>query len=130
KTELYSDVRVRQAMMYALDRELLAQEVYWGYAIQADGTQPVLSIAYDPSSVNTIYNYDPEMAMSLLEEAGWVDEDGDGVREKDGERLTMEVMYSEGTDTYPIQIPYMQDAWGEIGIEAITSAVPFTTLSD
>ncbi len=130
KTELYSDVLVRQAMLYALDRTLLADMVYFGYAIQADGTQPVLSIAYDPASVNTIYNYDPEMAMSLLEEAGWVDSDGDGIREKDGQKLTMDVIYSEGTTTYPVQIPYMQDAWKAVGIEAITSAIPFQTLLD
>jgi peptide/nickel transport system substrate-binding protein len=130
KTELYTDVRVRQAMLYALDRTLLADMVYFGYAILADGTQPVLSIAYDPSKVNTIYNYDPEMAMSLLEEAGWVDSDGDGIREKDGQKLTMDVIYSEGTATYPVQIPYMQDAWREVGIEAITSAIPFQSLLD
>lgn len=128
KTELFSDVRLRQAMIYALDRTLLGEMVYFGYAIQADGTQPVLSIAYDPAAVNTIYNYDPDMARSLLEEAGWVDEDGDGIREKDGQKLTMDVMYSEGTTTYPIQIPYMQDAWSEVGIEAITSAIPFQSL--
>ena len=130
KLELFTDVRIRQAMLYALDRSLLADMVYFGYAIQADGTQPVLSIAYDPSSVNTVYNYDPEMAMSLLEEAGWVDEDGDGIREKDGQKLTMDVIYSEGTTTYPVQIPYMQDAWGEVGIDAVTSAVPFQSLLD
>lgn len=130
KTELFTDVRVRQAMLYALDRTLLADMVYFGYAIQADGMQPVLSIAFNPEGVNTIYNYDPEMAMSLLEEAGWVDEDGDGIREKDGEKLTMDIMYSEGTTTYPVQIPYMQDAWREVGIEAITSAVPFQSLLD
>lgn len=130
KTELYSDPLVRQAMLYALDRTLIADIVFSGYAIQADGTQPVLSIAYDPSSVNTVYNYDPDMAMSLLEEAGWVDEDGDGIREKDGQKLTMDVIYSEGTTTYPVQIPYMQDAWREVGIEAITSAIPFQSLLD
>lgn len=130
KLETFTDVNIRQAMLYALDRTLLADMVYFGYAIQADGTQPVLSIAYDPASVNTIYNYDPEMAMSLLEESGWVDEDGDGIREKDGEKLTIDVIYSEGTTTYPVQIPYMQDAWREVGIEAITSAIPFQTLLD
>lgn len=130
KTELYSDVNIRQAMLYALDRTLLADMVYFGYAIQADGMQPVLSIAYDPSRVNTVYNYDPEMAMSLLEESGWVDSDGDGVREKDGQKLTMDVIYSEGTATYPVQMPYMQDAWREVGIEAITSAIPFQSLLD
>lgn len=130
KFELFTDVNVRQAMLYALDRTLMADMVYFGYAIQADGTQPVLSLAYDPSRVNTIYNYDPEKAMALLEESGWVDEDGDGIREKDGQKLTFEVVYSEGTSTYPIQIPYMQDCWKQIGMDAVTSAIPFQTLSD
>lgn len=130
KTELFKDLNVRQAMLYALDRELLAQEVYYGYAIQADGTQPVLSIAYAPDRTNTIYDYNPEKAMELLEASGWVDEDGDGIREKDGQKLTMEVIYSEGTSTYPVQVPYMQDAWREVGIEAIMSAIPFQTLLD
>lgn len=130
KFELFTDRNIRQALLYALDRTLLAEMVYFGYAIQGDGTQPVLSIAYDPSKVNTIYNYDPEKAMALLEESGWVDSDGDGIREKDGQKLTFQVMYSEGVDTYAVQIPYMQDSWRAIGCEAITSAVPFPTLSD
>lgn len=128
KTEMFTDVKVRQALQYALDRELLAQEVYFGYAVKADGTQPVLSIAYDPENTNTIYNYDPEKASALLEEAGWVDSDGDGIREKDGETLSFELVYSEGTSTYPIQIPYMQDAWRAVGIEAVTTAIPFQVL--
>ena len=126
----FVDPRVRQALYYALDRQLLAETVYDGFAIQADGTQPVLSIAYDPSTVRTIYNYDPEKAKALLEEAGWFDEDGDGIREKDGQKLSFEVLYSEGVETYAIQIPYQQDSWKAIGAEAVTSAVPFQTLLD
>lgn len=124
----FTDVRVRQALIYALDRDLLADSVYDGFAVRADGTQPVLSIAYDPSTVRTIYNYDPDRARELLDEAGWIDEDGDGIREKDGEKLSFELLYSEGVDTYAIQIPYQQDAWGEIGVEVITSAIPFQSL--
>lgn len=130
KFELFTDVNVRQALLYALDRQLMADMVWFGYAIQADGTQPVLSIAYDPSRINTIYNYDPEKAKSLLEASGWVDSDGDGIREKDGVKLSFDCIYSEGTSTYPVQIPYMQDAWKQVGIEAVTSAVPFQTLLD
>lgn len=130
RTELFTDVRVRQALMYALDRELVAEQVYNGYAIQANGTQPVLSIAYSPENTNTVYNYDPEMAMQLLEEAGWVDEDGDGVREKDGVPFSFECLFTEGVATYQQQIPYMQQAWGEVGIEMIPTPVPFATLSD
>jgi peptide/nickel transport system substrate-binding protein len=130
RTELFTDVRVRQALMYALDRDLLSEQVYNGYAIRADGTQPVLSIAYRPEQINTIYNYDPEMAMQLLDEAGWVDEDGDGIREKDGVSFTFECIFSEGVAQYDQQLPYMQQAWRDVGIDMQPAAVPFTSLLD
>ena len=129
RTPFFVDPRVRQALHYALDRQLVAESVYQGFAIQADGTQPVLSVAYAPDQVNTVYNYDPEKAMSLLEEAGWVDSDGDGIREKDGVKFSFECLYSEGVATYAQQLPYMQQVWREVGIEMIPTAVPFPTLS-
>lgn len=130
KETLFTDPLVRQALQYALDRQLIADTVYLGFAIQADGTQPVLSQAYAPDRTNTIYNYDPDMARSLLEQAGWVDSDGDGIVEKDGQKFSFECIYSEGVATYLQQIPYMQQAWREVGIEMIASAIPFPTLLD
>ncbi len=127
KGEVFTDVKVRQALQYALDRTVIADTVYDGFAIQADGTQPVLSIAYAPDRINTIYNYDPEKAKSLLEEAGWT-VGGDGIREKDGQRLSFDCTYSEGASTYETQIPYMQQAWREVGVEMLPSAIPFPTL--
>jgi len=130
KLTLFTEIPVRQALHYALDRQLLADTAYQGFAVQADGTQPVLSVAYAPDRVNTIYNYDPDTARALLDEAGWVDSDGDGIREKDGVKFSFECVYSEGVPTYAQQIPYMQQAWREIGVEMIPTAVPFPTLSD
>jgi peptide/nickel transport system substrate-binding protein len=127
KGEVFTDVNVRKALHYALDRTIIADTVYDGFAIQADGTQPVLSIAYAPDRVNTIYNYDPEKAASLLEESGWMMGD-DGIRTKDGQRLSFECTYAEGASTYETQIPYMQQAWREIGVEMLPSAIPFPTL--
>jgi peptide/nickel transport system substrate-binding protein len=127
---LFTDAAVRQALLYALDRDLIAETVYQGFAIRADGTQPVLSIAYRPDEIRTVYAFDPEKAKSLLEEAGWTDSDGDGVRDKDGVKLSFECFYSEGTATYEQQIPYMQQAWREAGIEMIPVAIPFPTLID
>jgi peptide/nickel transport system substrate-binding protein len=128
-TQLFTDPKVRQALHYALDRDLIAETVYQGFATRADGTQPVLSIAYAPDRINTIYTYDPDKARSLLEEAGWV-EGGGGVREKDGVKFSFECMFSEGVAQYETQIPYMQQAWREVGIEMIPTAVPFTTLNE
>ncbi|MBA2467852.1 MAG: hypothetical protein H0V37_00430 [Chloroflexia bacterium] len=130
KETLFLDVRVRQALQYALDRELLAETVYQGFAIQANGTQPVLSQAYAPDRTNTVYNFDPDMARALLEEAGWTDTDGDGIVDREGVRFSFEFIYSEGVATYAQQIPYMQQAWREVGIEAIPAAIPFQTLLD
>lgn len=123
----FRDVKVRQALMYALDRDVIADTVYQGYAIRAVGTQPVLSVAYAPEKVETDYVYDPDQARSLLDEAGWT-VGGDGIREKDGERLSFEFLYSEGAATYEVQIPYMQQAWREVGVEMLPTAIPFPTL--
>jgi peptide/nickel transport system substrate-binding protein len=134
---IFQEVAVRQAMMYALDRKLIAQEIYLGFAEQADGTQPKLSFAYAPDRIETIYNYDPDKAMQLLDQAGWTDSDGDGFREKDlngdgeiteDEVLRFNFIYTRGVGTYDQQVPYMQEAWAAVGIDMLPQAVPFPTL--
>lgn len=125
---LFTDVRVRQALHYALDRDTYAETIENGYAIRADGTQPVLSPAYAPDRINTIYTYQPDKARALLDEAGWVDEDGDGIREMDGLRLSFECLYSEGVATYDQGIPFLQQYWRQVGVEMVPTAVPFPTL--
>jgi len=130
RSPLFTEVPVRQAMMYALDRELMADQIYLGFASRAIGTQAPLSIAYRPEEINTDFTYQPDTARQLLEQAGWVDSDGDGIREKDGVRFSFECLFSEGVAAYEQQLPYMQQAWREVGIEMIPAAVPFTALSD
>ena len=126
----FRDVKVRQALMYALDRDLIVETVFQGLAIRADGSQPVLSVAYAPDRINTIYTYQPERANQLLEEAGWVDSDGDGIRDREGEKFSFEFLYSEGSAVYEQLIPYMQQAWGAVGVEMIPTQLPFSALVD
>ena len=129
QSTLFVDVPVRQAMLYAIDRQLMAEQIYLGYAIQADGSQPVLSVAYRPDQVNTIYNYDTARASQLLEEAGWAAGD-DGIRAKDGVRFSFECLFPEGVATYEQLLPYLQQAWREVGIEMVPASVPFPSLID
>ena len=129
KSMAFTDPKVRQALLYALDREVIANTVFDGFAVRADGTQPIVSPAYAPDRINTIYTYDPEKAASLLDEAGWM-LGGDGIRERDGQRLSFEMYYSEGYAPYETQVPYMQQAWREAGIEMIPAIIPFPTLLD
>lgn len=126
---LFTDVKVRQALHFALDRDTYAEAVENGYAIRADGTQPVLSPAYAPDRMTTVYTYDPDKARALLDEAGWT-VGGDGIREKDGVRFSFECLYPEGVATYDQGIPFLQQHWREVGVEMLPSAVPFPTLLD
>src|SRR5699024_4581347 len=103
---LFVDPRVRQARMYALDRQLIADTVYQGYATPAIGTQSPLSIAYRPDEVETRYHFNPDKARELLDEAGWTVGEG-GVREKDGVRFSFETVYNDTSETFAQQIPYM-----------------------
>lgn len=91
--------RVRQALLYALDRDSIVNDILLGYAEVAQGTQPVVSYAYAPDDIATKYTYDPEKAKSLLAEAGWTDSDGDGILDKDGEALSFEFLYPAGSPT-------------------------------
>lgn len=78
------DLLVRQALAFGVDRHEVNQIVYDGHAEDADSVMSPFSWAYDPESA--LYEYDPERAGELLDEAGWVMGDGD-FREKDGEEL-------------------------------------------
>jgi peptide/nickel transport system substrate-binding protein len=124
QSSLFTDVKVRQALYYGIDRDLIAEQVFQGLAIRADGTQPVLSNAYDPDQVNTIYTYDPDKANALLDEAGWIDSDGDGIREKDGEKFSFEYLYYLNDQ----MVPYMQESYRALGIDLVPSKIPFETL--
>ncbi len=128
KSTLFTDPRVRQALLYALDRDLIAEIVYQGFAVRADGTQPVLSAAHIPDRISTIYTYDPDTARALLDEAGWVDADGDGIVELEGTPLSFEMLYSDGTPENAQLIPYLQQAWKEIGVDLVPAAVPSSAL--
>jgi len=90
------DVRVRQAIALAFNREKLVQDLLLGRTAVAatlwDNTPWV-----DPSIKP--YPYDPEKAKQLLDEAGWVDSNGDGTRDKDG----VELVLKYGTTTREIR---------------------------
>jgi peptide/nickel transport system substrate-binding protein len=80
------DVRVRQALAYAFNREKLVQDLLLGLTGVA-ATDWDMSPWVDPTI--TPYPYDPEKAKALLAEAGWTDTNGDGTVDKDGVELIL-----------------------------------------
>jgi peptide/nickel transport system substrate-binding protein len=126
---LFKDLKVRQALYYALDRDLIVEELLLGFGVRADGPQPPLSPAYAPDRITTIYTYDPEKAKALLEEAGWVDSDGDGIREKDGVKFTTDIYFVDN-QLNAQQVAYFQQAFGEVGLSINPVAEPQPTYLD
>jgi peptide/nickel transport system substrate-binding protein len=78
-----TDKRVRQAIAYAIDRQAIAD----AYGRGGVFTPNILVAPTVYDSPNTIYEYNSDKAAALLDEAGWVDSDGDGIRDKDGIKL-------------------------------------------
>lgn len=80
---LFEDVGVRQAMNYAMDKDLIVDAIYGGRAVPLPG--PLSPFNNFVNTDLSPYPYDPDQALELLAEAGWADTDGDGILDKDGQ---------------------------------------------
>jgi peptide/nickel transport system substrate-binding protein len=81
----FADARVRQAFVYAVDRAALGQGAFGSAGVPLDSWIPPQHWAYPGPEALTVYPYDPATAAALLDQAGWVDLDGDGTREYHGQ---------------------------------------------
>lgn len=82
------DPRVRQALLYATDRNAIVDTIFQSYSPPAYGPLSAATLGYN-SQVEELYPYAPNQAADLLEAAGWIDSNGDGIREKDGTPLAL-----------------------------------------
>jgi peptide/nickel transport system substrate-binding protein len=87
------------------------------------------SWAYPGDDELNAYEYDLDKANALLDEAGWVDSDNDGVREKDGEKLSLDwLVYTDST--WPGTLSGMAyDSWKQIGVELNIKQMDFNTVA-
>jgi peptide/nickel transport system substrate-binding protein len=83
------DINVRKAMILAVNQEELAQTAFQSLGLPANSVVSPTTWGYDEKSAE-MYSYNLEKAGKLLEESGWVDSNGDGIREKNGENLTID----------------------------------------
>ena len=86
------DVNVRKALSYGIDREQIIDEALNGFAKPAYSECDGLPWWNEENVIETDVDY----ANELLEKSGWKDTDGDGIREKDGEKLAFNLMYFAG----------------------------------
>ena len=119
RNPLFGDARVRRAMAHAIDRHELKRVLnMWEDLPVVD--VPFTESQYWKRELPEPLAYDPALARRLLEEAGWRDGDGDGVRERDGEEFSFPLIVAE---RYQPAAVYVQHKLGEVGVE-----VKITTL--
>jgi peptide/nickel transport system substrate-binding protein len=113
---ILADRRVREALILALDREAISQQLFEGRQPVADASVSPLDWVY--SGDIPIYRYDPSRAAALLEDAGWT-LGRDGVRvNAAGERLSFEFMTTAGNRSRELVQQVLQSQWRDLGIEA------------
>ncbi|WP_299557962.1 peptide ABC transporter substrate-binding protein [uncultured Sulfitobacter sp.] len=109
-----SDFKVRKALSMAIDRELLVEV---GYGVAGRATCNLVPAPALYASDNTeCLEQDIEGAKALLEEAGWTDSDGDGIRDKDGMKLSILFQTSTNAVRQDFQA-LIKDWWSQIGVE-------------
>jgi len=116
RREPLADERVRRALTHALDRERVVEALLQGYGRVAYGSLPPFHWAFEPD--HTGLEHDPERARELLEEAGWRDRDGDGVRENEaGDELSLTVRTNAESPLRVDLAQILQAELAEVGVE-------------
>jgi len=122
--KIFSDRTVRQALYYALDRQRIADRVFFKQAVPADSIMPSVNWSYK-SNVKQKYPFDRKKAEELLEAAGWK-KGPDGIRVKDGIPMRFELITNVGNKEREETIVVMKEQWRQIGVDVTTKPIQFT----
>jgi peptide/nickel transport system substrate-binding protein len=120
----FDDVRVRQALNYAVDTDAIIKAVVGGYATKATGIIAPSIKGYTDKVAK--YHYDPAKAKALLAEAGWKLENGKLM--KNGQQMQMELTTSAGVVGGPQLTQILQQELSQIGVDAKIKMVDFRGL--
>jgi len=111
----FQDPRVRRALTLAIDRQRIVDVARQGLGRVAQGPVPPFHWAYNTDMEPL--QYDPARARALLDSAGWVDQDGDGVREKDVYKASFELKTNQGNPTREQIMTLVQADLAQVGVK-------------
>ncbi len=109
----FDDVKVRQALNYAIDKQLIIDAIYGGRAVALPG--PLSPFNNFVNKSLEPYPYDPDKALALLAEAGWEDTDGDGFLDKDGQPFSFTI---DTVESFRSLAEAVAGLFRELGIDA------------
>lgn len=113
-SDILSDINIRYALSHSVNKEAISEGIFYGIEEPAD-------YLYSPSLVYCDvdldpYEYDMELAKKYLDDAGWV-VGSDGIRVKDGVRLSLSLLYDVDSVSGKVISEYLQSEWKAIGVE-------------
>jgi peptide/nickel transport system substrate-binding protein len=111
----FKERKVRLAMTHLVDREEINKHLLKGLGRIVTGPFYILGPQYDPNIQP--WPYDPNKARQLLDEAGWIDHDGDGIRDKNGTPFKFKFMTVSGSPLYEQLARLLKDSFAQVGID-------------
>lgn len=127
-TPYFSDRRVRLAMTHLVDREGIVQHLLKGIGKVVTGPFYTLGPQNNPDIQP--WPYDPERAKELLDEAGWIDTNGDGIRDKDGVPFRFKFMITSGGGFPEKLAKLLKDEAAKAGIDVIVDPYEWSVFEE
>jgi peptide/nickel transport system substrate-binding protein len=124
---MLADPNVRQAIAYGLNRSSLNDSILSGKAEVARSQVPSWSWAFDTKA--PAYDYDPARANQLLDQAGWTRSGSDGIRAKNGQRLSFKY-WTTPASFRPALTAMVKDQLAQIGVDVTVDSFSSATLFD
>ena len=115
-SDIMKDDKVREAIAYGINKEGFVNTLLQGHGVVGHGAFPDGFSNFGGDKVKEAKAYNQDKAKQLLTEAGWVDSDGDGIREKNGQKLTIKWLTYPSRQELPLLAESAQASLKEIGI--------------
>ena len=111
----FADRRVRLALTMLIDRPQFLEKKQHGAGVLVSGGQYIFGPVYDQTVLPL--DYDPQTALDLLAEAGWIDTDGDGVLDRAGKKFAFQILIPSGASSTQSLSELMQYDLKRVGIQ-------------
>lgn len=112
QNEILSDINVRKALEYATNQQAISEGIFYGLEQPAETLFPTTLKYADVGLIP--YSYNVETAAKLLDDAGWIEENGQ--RKKNGQPLTLNLLYNSDSVTEKTISEYLQSEYAKLGI--------------
>lgn len=123
---LFASKEVRQALTLGIDRQEIIDSLHFGYSSPAHSPFP--SNLWAHNAELEPWPYDPGRAKEILDGLGWVDSDGDGIRDKGGVPFSFELVTNSESQVRVDVLPMIQQQLKRIGVEVRTRSMEFNAL--